>query len=586
MAQNFEPIISENFNGGVVTSIEPVLLKLNELQAGRNIRYSKAGGFSNRPGYELVSLANFAESTGIQGAYATDSEIFFVCNGKIFVTLEDLSNAFEIYSGMDTTELVNFLEVGGNLYAFNGVDELKKIDISTIATALVAGVSASLTVSVGAGWKFPTTGDVLVVTSSGADTITVTARTNDILTITAATVSNDAAIGSKIYRIESIADSLANVRFKAGVEFQGRFLAAVPTGKSGSVFLPNVLLQSRIATATNPDLFHDFVGSGAGATPVGDQGAITGLFKTKSYVVIRKQSSTFLVTGFDSTTGAPNIEPLTGAYGGVGIFSDTLVGDQLLGFTGREIKQLGEQVGLNNVTPSINPQFDDKIYNFLRDLDEDQSDAVFHFNPAQRLAKLWVNSGGSRVAIVYDDKIDAWGFDYNKPASCAVVYKGETFWGHQTEAKLFQDEIAYDDNGEDIDYLATTFATNASSPRLSKYFQYLFVKGRLGEATIVTVKVYFDDVLVQQFELDASELISPAGGTPIGRNRIGGGFIGSSSAATLAYDFKIEKLLKKRKNVGKMHIEFSCSGQGQVFEISGIQIEGTYSKKFDKSIRK
>jgi hypothetical protein len=586
MAQPFESIISQNFNGGVVTSVEPVLLKTSELQGGVNIRYSKAGGFSNRPGYELLALAGLSETTGIQGIYATDSEIFFVCNGKIFVTLEDLSNAFEIYSGMNATELVNWLEVNGNLYVFNGIDELKKIDISTITTALTAAVSASVTVSTGAGWKFPVTGTVVVVTSLGADQITNTARTNDVLTITAATVSNNAAIGSKIYAIESIPDALANVRFKAGVEFQGRFLAAIPTGKSGSVFLPNVLLQSRIATATNPDLFHDFVGSGAGATPIGDQGPITGVFKTKSYVVIRKASATFLVTGFDSTTGAPNIEPLTGAYGGAGIFSDTLVGDQLVGFTGREIKQLGEQVGLNNLTPSINPQFDDKIYNFLRDLDVDQSDCIFHFNPAQRLAKLWVNSGGSRVVVVYDDKIDAWAFDFNKPASCVTTYKGETFWGHQTEAKIFQDEISYDDNGQDIDYLATTFSTNAGSPRLSKYFKYLFIKGRLGENTIVTVKIYFDDVLTQQFDLNAADLISATGGTPIGRNRIGGSFLGSSSEGLLAYDFSIEKLLKKRKNVGKMYIEFSCSGQGQVFEISGVQIEGTYSQKFDKSIRK
>lgn len=585
MPQKFEPIISENFNGGVVLSVEPTLLQPNELQSGANLRYSRAGGFTGRPGYISVPMPGFVETVGLKGMYATETEIFFVCNGKIFVTLEDLSDAFEIYSGLSITTDVNWLEFAGNLYLFNGTDELKRIDISKTITALTAGVSPSVSVSTGTGWKFPTTGTVTVVTASGADTITVTARTNDVLTITAATVSNDAVIGSKMYRVESFADTLTNQKFKSAVEFQGRMLAAVPTGKVGSIFLPNVLLVSRVATAADLDLFHDFVGSGAGAIPVGDQGPITGLFKTKSFIVIRKNRATYLVTGYD-TSGAPVIEPVTGAYGGAGIFSDTLVGDQLLGFTGREIKQYGEQVGLNNVTPSINPKFDDKIYTFLRDLDEDQSDCLSHFNPAQRIYKLWVNDNGARVSVTYDDKIDAWGFDYNKPASCVTLYKGETFWGNSDQAVIYQDEIGYDDDGSDIEYSAATFSTNAGTPRLSKYYQYLFIKGKLGVDTIVNVKVYFDDILVQEFDLDSDQLISPVGGTPIGRNRVGGSIIGSSESAALGYDFFIEKLLKKRKNVGKMYIEFICSGIGQVFEINGIQIEGTYSKKFDKSIRK
>lgn len=583
MPQAFEPIISENFNGGVVLSVDPLLLKPNELQQGINIRYSKAGGFTNRPGYELRELPGFAEMAGMKGGYATETEIFFVCNGKLFVTLEDVSNAFEIFSGLDTNSIFQFLEFNGTVYFYNGVDELHRISITTILTPLVAGVTASLDVRAGQGWQFTSPSTVQVVNALGADSITVSNKSNDTLTIDPASVSQAASAGDKIYSVQTIADTLAP-RFAAGVEFKARFLACIPKGKVGTNYQGNLLFYGRPATGVNPDYFHDFVTS-AGYIPVGDKGDITGIYKTKSFVIVKKKNAVWIVSDYDAN-GVPIIEPLTGAYGGAGRFSDTLVGDQLVGFSGREIKQIGEQVGLNNIKPSVNPQFDDKIYTLLRDLDEDQVDCVAIFNPAQRLYKLWVNSEGSRIAIVYDDKIDAWSFDYNKPASFAINYKGETFWGHQTEAKLFQDEIGYDDNGQDIDYYVRIFATNANSPRLSKYFQFLFNRGKLGENTTVTVGIWFDDVLTQQFSLIASELIMPVGGTPIGRNRVGGGVIGSTSAAALGYDFFIEKLLKKRKNVGKMYIDFTCSGQGQVFEINGVQIEGTYSSKFDKSIRK
>lgn len=584
MPQNFDPIISQNFNGGEVTT-DPILLKPNELQRGKNIRFSLAGGFTNRPGYLALELASVSETAPIRGMYATTSEVFFISNGKIFVTLGDLSDAFQIASGLNTSAKNRFLEYNGTLYVFNGEDELRRISITTINTALTAGVSTSVDVRAGQGWKFPTSGTVTVVNTLGANNITVTARTNDTMTITAGTVMMNASIGDKIYYVQTIADSTAP-RFAAGTEFQNRFLGCIPKGKVGTNYQGNLLFYSRPATGVNPDYFHDFVTSPAGYIPVGDLGDIVSIYKTKSYVIINKKKGVFIVTGYDSTTGVPNIEPLTGAYGAASPDSSCLVGDQLVTFTGKEIKQFGEQDGLNNVRPSINPQFDDKIYKILNNLDVDQSDSIAIFNSAQRLAKFWVKSNGIKFVIVYDDKIDAWSRDYNKNASCVVNYKDETFWGSDSECVIYQDEIGYDDNGNDIDYDIAIFETNAGSPRLSKYFKTLFIKGRLGENTDIRCKIYFDSQLVQEFILSADDLISPFGGTPIGRNRIGGSIIGSSEAGEIAYDFAEEKLLKKRKNVGKMYVTFETSGQGKVFEISGIQIEGSYSAKFDKLIRK
>ena len=49
--QAFKPIISENFNGGEVFSVEPVLLATNQLQKAINCRFKLGGGFTGRPGF-------------------------------------------------------------------------------------------------------------------------------------------------------------------------------------------------------------------------------------------------------------------------------------------------------------------------------------------------------------------------------------------------------------------------------------------------------------------------------------------------------------------------------------------------------
>lgn len=588
MVNKIESIRIDNFNGGVVTSVDPLLLSSNQLQYGKNIRFSKAGGVTNRSGYSKVNFNTFLSSVGqIDGAYATDSEVLFVNNGKVYVTLEDLSDAFEIISGLTVGAFCRFYEYSGNVYVFNGIDELKRINISRITTTLVAGVSTSVVVKNGNGWRFPSSGTVKVLTSVGLDDITVTSKTNDTLTITAGTVSNNAPIESKIYFVQSISDSTANQRFQAYLEFKNRGLAAIPSGKAGSIFTSNTLLVSRAAaTITNIDYFHDFVGSGANAYPIGGKGELTGIFATKNYVAVTKKNSTFVVSDYNSSTGVPIIEPVTEAYGATGPNAGGLVGDQLILFGGKQIKQFGEQVGLNNVTPSFNAKFDDKIHNYLATLEDDQTDAILLFNPEHRLMKLWVRKDGSRVCIVYDDKIDGWSFDFNKPASCAFLYKGKTYWGSEFEPKLFLDEDSNDDDGNDIEHEFATATFDAGSSRLSKYFQYLFIKGKIGETTSIIVQIYYDNVLTQEHTITAKNAIKSSTSDILGLKTIGLGGVGILESGNDLYEFKEEILLKKRKNVTNIFVAIKVIGQGQIFEIEGMEINGFYSKKFDKLIRK
>ena len=585
MPQPFEPIISENFNGGEVYSIEPILMKPNELQKAVNVRYRLGGGFTNRPGFEEKIMTNFTGvgSNGPQGMFAfSDNEVYIAINGKIFVTNSDFSDAFELYSGLDTSATVEFLEYMGDIYVMNGVDVPLRMMRTVTATALSAGVSASLDVKTGQGFRFGTSGTVRVISSLGYDDITYSARTNDTLTVTAGTVSYSHPIGSLIYEVKTISGAY-KVAF--GAEFQNTWFAAGNSGESTKTFSKNTLFWTVGATGLNPEKFYDFTGSGSGIIPAGDKSDIVGLLKTKTYLLIFKSKSILYCSGFNSSN-IPILEPLTEIYGAAGPRAFTQVGDQVVVFTGRAIKQVGEQENLANIAPSINAGFDDKIFKWFAELDEDQSDAVLHYNPDQKLLKLWCNLGGVRTCRVLDTNIQEqpWSRDTNKNASCAVFFKGETFWGSDSEAKIFQDEVGYDDNGIGIRSEVKLADFNAGTSRISKYFQYQYLRGLLGEGTEITVNIYFDDVLIQTYTL-TDDLVSVSGGTPIGRVLIGGGIATSEESATLGYPFEIEKLLKKRRDTSKMTVEFISDGTGQVFEIKGQELNGLYSKKFDRKLR-
>jgi|SRR5215204_708108 len=584
MPTPFDPIISENFNGGEVTAVEGVLLAPNQLQEAKNVRFKLGGGFTNRPGFFEKVMANFIGigASGIQGMYSNDSEIYIAVNGKIFVAIEDVTDGFELLTGLNTTADVEFLTFQGDIYVMNGIDFPRRIARTIIATALIAAVSATVDVKSGQGWRFTNTGTIRVISLLGFDDITYTGKANDTLTLTAATVSFSHPVGSLIYQITTLS-SAPKIGF--GAEFLNTWWGAGNPGQTGQTYQGNTLFYSRGATGVNPEYFYDFAGGGAGYIPVGDKDDIMGLIKTKTYLLILKKTSIYYCSGFNSSA-IPVIQPLTDSYGTNGKRSFAVVGDQIVTFTGKSIKEIGEKEGLNNSVPSIDPQFDDKIFNKLKALNEDQFDSVLHYNPDQKLMKLTAKRGSLDVGITLDTNISEkpWSEDTNKPMACAVNYKGETFWGSNSEPKIFQDEVGYSDNGVGIRSFVRLADFNAKSSRLSKYFKYQYLYGLLGENTIVTVKIYFDDVLVQQYTLTDS-LITPAGGSPIGRILIGGGIGVSTENATLGYPFEIEKLLKKRRDTRKMSVEFIADGEGQVFEIKGQELNGYYSSKFDRKIR-
>lgn len=581
-----EPFVSQytDFSGGEVNSVEPLLLQPNQLQKAENARFSLAGGFTNRPGYQELTLPSITNMSGrIQGMLETSYGIVYACNGRIYLTNSTVTDAWEIHSGLDTSANVCFFEFNGDIFVQNGIDRPRRIAVTYTASALVALTSTSLTVSTGQGWRFGSTGTLFVIGASG-EAITYTARTNDTITVTAATIANDAAIDSILIEVTTL--SSAPIA-KYGAVFQNTwFMTAMkPSGVSIN-YTENILTWSVGATGLNPEKFWDFSGTGAGYKPVGSKGATTGLKETKNYLAITKRGQVFYCSGFDSDNDA-TIGLITDAYGAVNQNCITTLGSSFAVFAGNEIKIIGEQEGLNNTVPSVDPGYDKVFTKYLQSLPYNQDTACFTYNPIEQLAKCWVTkSDGTQEVIVIDTKRGGWVRDTNKPAGCACYYKGKTYWGHGLEAKIFIDEYGYSDNGLDIITTVRTKDDNAGSVRLSKYFKYKHVTGSLIENTIVQVNVYEDDVIILTYNITDAYINITAGGG-IGIDFIGGVSIGGSSSSdgVTAYPFEIEKLLPKRRNTGKISVEYICTGQGQYFEIKTQEIAGTVGMKFDRQIR-
>jgi hypothetical protein len=586
-------IVSENFNGGENNTAEPATLPTFQLRIAENCRLSTMGGFGPRPGYEQIELPSFVGLGPNQGAFSTDDGVFFVNNGNLYIGDENFSDAYIIATGLDATRRCRFFEYNGDVYLMNG-EHPRRIVKSTTASTLIAGVSTTLTVQTGQGAKYGnTTGTIVVVTDTGVDSISYTARTNDVFTITAGTVASNAPAGSILLEVIQLT-SVPKGTF--GTVFQNRWIMGGIIPKDDTEhWNPNVVVYGRPTTGLHPEYFYDFTGTGSGATPIWSQKAVTALFNTKTYLLIGKQDSILYCSGFDSNYDMI-LGQITDVYGVAGPDAVTSIGKETVVFTGKSVKRVGEQEGLNNTVPSLDAGYDAAFSKYLKnELTADQSEAHFTYNENQELAKLWVTKmSGFKECIVIDNKRNpvtmelrnAWTRDTNKPALFSFIHKGATYWSSVSEPIFFKDETGYSDNGLDILTRVRTGDYSQGQPKLSKYFKTHYIDGRIYEGALITVNIYFDDVLAMSFLLDDSLFDGVASGS-IGTVTIGGEAVGGGPTLTVlqGIQFDVEKLLLKRKDTGKMSIEYVCQGQSQIWEISSHQVFGLMSDKFIKKIR-
>lgn len=301
---------------------------------------------------------------------------------------------------------------------------------------------------------------------------------------------------------------------------------------AGNVANPRTIYYSVTALAATPQNIYDFGSAGSGSELIGKKGEITGLETSKNALIIFKDTETYYVRTFDSTSAAPDITLLSGAVGCVGKKAYCKVKDEIFFFTGDDVRVVSEFEGYPNlftasVSKSIRRLFKD-------DLDPDQSAACMTYNDEDNLVKLWVKTLGATnndKCLVYhlDDENKTWTIDSGKPAKFCTTFKNKTYWSSVSGSQVWKDEVGLVDDVGAITTYRWSKKREFYSARGRKKIRYYTLAGKIADNTVITVKIYVDGFLKQTITIDSGDMIggvlggSGAIGTaPIGTEPIGG----------------------------------------------------------------
>lgn len=576
MANRFN-IQVEKLNGGLNDQSAASQIRDNQLKTALNVRYLADGGFYSRPGYLNSGLATGegVEWDGV-GSLPDNSLMLCVTNGKIFHNGNGSMTSL-VGTGLTAGVRTRIREYNGDFYLTNTTDAYTRVAVSTLASNLTAGVSTSLTVAAGQGWRFGTSGTIRI----DGDDITYTSRTNDVLTITAATVTSNHTAGATTFVTEVTQPSGAPKALDVAFWAEKAFAIGV-LGVAGNKYTDATTFYSATANIANPEYIYNFTSGGAGTELIGKGGGNTAIISTRDNLFIFKKRGIEYFYGIDSTSGAPLHKSISEIYGVPNPDCVTQMGNNVVFFTGKEIKTIGIQ-DESVYTFTIDPYFDANIQRTLQVLDDDQDDAAIIFDTKKKLLKLWVNYQGQRICFTYfiPNRISAtqqytggWSVDTGKNAKLLIYWNDEVYWAGFGEDILYQDEVGYEDNGTPIEVIADTKDFTGSNFINPDEWQKGAIDGYMVAGSQFDWTIYVDDVAVATMTVDDS-YISSSGGFPIGNQGVGLGIIGGGgSSQALAFNFKkiIEKALIA---VGsKCYIRFYSNSLSSAFGINLLQLSG------------
>lgn len=533
----------EYINGGLNDGGAAIQIADNELKTAQNIRFLESGGFYTRPGY-IDSSNSTGQAKAWDGLYAMDdnSLVFTITNGKIYHNGSGSMNSL-IYSTMTVGKKTFMKEYNGDVYLTNPTDGFKRIAISTLQNQVNLG-TGTLEVAAGQGWRFGTSGTINV----NGDDITYTARTDDLLTISTPTIAVAHSPGEYVTEVTAPANTPAGTALAFWAE---KCLVIGVQGTLGNKYTDSTLFYSETATAATPEKIYSFLSSGREL--IGKGGTLTAIISTRDNTLLFKRRGIEYVYEIDASSGAPLHKEISSIYGVPGPDCVCQMGNVVVFFTGKELKTIGLQSETVN-TFTLNENFDKKIRRTLALLDEDQSDAVLIFDNKRRLLKLFANYNGQRICFVYlvpgatnNNKrfSGAWSIDVGKNADKAVIWKNDLYFS--ASDMLFQDEFGQDDNGSPIHVIAECKEFTANKFMEPDEWHKVAFVGAMGEGASFDLTVYVDNTAVATDTAEASDLVTPSGGFPIGASPIGYAVLGGGgtggNTTIYPFDFPFEKAL-------------------------------------------
>jgi len=348
------------------------------------------------------------------------------------------------------------------------------------------------------------------------------------------------------------------------------FVAGVPTA-------PNTVFISKASTSTNPEYVYDFSGT---LTSYGDanellfKSRVTGIRTLSTAAVIFTYDGTFYVPGLKEfgTTVTFDVQPVVGASGAVSHQTTCVVENDVFYLTPqKEIKSVRRSQG--NQASFTTTSLTKKIQNWINEnMDDDMSTAYAVYDPVNKHFKLhFKQTGGvmNTLCLVADlnkldpDGIPNWFIDDSKPFGAGIFYKGQLYAGSCVLGQVYKDEygLADDDNAAII-AVRTGKEMNINNPTSLKNFRRVRIGGSITQATVVTAKVYIDNVLVASRIINTDDLAinPPLGG--IGTAPIGTFPVGVESESNISYinQYVFTQSISLRKRGKLIRVDFETDG--------------------------
>lgn len=550
-------------------------LKFGEISSGRSARFERGSGIFTGPGYRTV--IDTGTSATIDGLH----------EGKVFPALWIKSGTKVYYStnpdagvkydtGLTATTgaKTEFQEQGnGDIFVINATDAPARIAIAKSTTAIA---DTDIVITVGADFidKYTASGNVLV----NGDTIAYTGKSATELTGVTGIQTGGHAINSLVIQTSN-PTTFTEEKGIFALELESRMIVG------GRGFKKNILSASAPEDLSNPQFFYDFDGNGTVSRVLPED--LTAGIKGVGSAFIFTKNSAFRLDGFDLTTGAFLMVPITQQYGA---YNQHCVCDMdgVIAFLGnKRLIPISIQLTPDaQAAPYLGEDFDHRLRPWLDALDpfEDQADAHLAWDPVQKILKIAARRNGALETYVFDKQNGNFLPQESRPGYAFSMFNGNGYFGGTTGVVYIED-MGRTNDGNAILHQWATGRTEYDKGRRDMQLKDFEYSGYMSEACEHTVRIYLDGSTTAAYSMtfDDSTIVTSSG-TPIGARGVGASGIGGDAMSTLIYPYE-NKILLRGLSCQDFRIEFEVTKQGAFFQTNTMFVnafiprraQGTYN---------
>jgi len=530
---------------------EPAMLSVAE-----SVTFTEGGGVAGRKGYEEVSDMGTSAKVDTLKVHEFQNVMFGKSGTKIHSgtkTEWDNDNSRDIGDTRTAGEREFFHPFQKNMYATNQTDGFTRIAVSTLATAITANSSTTVSVRAGDGSEF--TNGAATIYIEGDD-ITATSRSGDDITVTASTITSDHAVGAIITEVTDPANAPKGSWIS---DIKGSLLVGGVGARASTIH------ASAPSSDPNPELAYDFTAANGAVThgmPSDTVGAATG----QDRVLIGMKRGIQYTTGFDNigqlkTFSAHEIFGIPNAFcivmGESNFYILTNEGRVL------EVGDTNEGFRVRHNPKNERKSFDWEISEFVRkNRDADQSLASLHYDHTNQevIANIVIN--GILKEFVHQLNIGSWSEISTKNHATKAIFQGTRYAGSDNDAKVYKDNTGILDGLIDINCRIVTGIYRLGEEVTGDWLK-LNVHGLLGAAGEFRQRVLIDGEIIINELVEATDMVtknqmeSGGSGVPIGGGQIGAQAIGSSGDVIEGFKFKRPTEFMAEGENAQIELEFN-----------------------------